>query len=105
MQQVLDHSPDRGYLHLGNSSVIRLASMVGYTPASGQKVFSNRGTSGIDGTLSTAVGSAVASGVLTTVVLGDLSFFYDRNALWNRYVPGHLRIVLFNKSQYSFCFT
>jgi 2-succinyl-5-enolpyruvyl-6-hydroxy-3-cyclohexene-1-carboxylate synthase len=96
MHKVLQQLPDYGNLHLGNSSIVRLASMVGFIPGSRQQVFSNRGTSGIDGILSTAVGSALASQVLTTVILGDLSFFYDRNALWNRYVPEHLRVVVFN---------
>jgi 2-succinyl-5-enolpyruvyl-6-hydroxy-3-cyclohexene-1-carboxylate synthase len=54
----------------------------------------NRGTSGIDGSLSTAVGFASASDKLNTIILGDLSFFYDSNALWNKYIGQNLRIIV-----------
>jgi 2-succinyl-5-enolpyruvyl-6-hydroxy-3-cyclohexene-1-carboxylate synthase len=54
----------------------------------------NRGTAGIDGCLSTAVGYASESDQLNTVLLGDLTFFYDSNALWNNYVGKNLRIIV-----------
>ena len=60
------------------------------------RVNSNRGTSGIDGTLSTAVGAALATAKMTTLILGDLAFFYDRNGLWNDYLPPNFRIIIFN---------
>ena len=49
------------------------------------------GTSGIEGSLSTAVGYAAASDKLNFVAIGDLSFFYDMNALWNANIgqPAH----------------
>jgi 2-succinyl-5-enolpyruvyl-6-hydroxy-3-cyclohexene-1-carboxylate synthase len=56
--------------------------------------FSNRGTAGIDGCLSTAVGFASESDKLNTIILGDLSFFYDSNALWNKYISRNLRIIV-----------
>jgi 2-succinyl-5-enolpyruvyl-6-hydroxy-3-cyclohexene-1-carboxylate synthase len=56
----------------------------------------NRGTSGIDGCTSTAVGAALMSNEIVTLITGDLAFFYDRNAFWNKYVPNNLRIVLLN---------
>ncbi|MFN2262537.1 MAG: thiamine pyrophosphate-dependent enzyme, partial [Psychroflexus sp.] len=62
------------------------------------KSFANRGTSGIDGSTSTAIGYAVASGEPTTLVTGDLSFFYDSNALWNNYIPKNFKIILLNNS-------
>jgi 2-succinyl-5-enolpyruvyl-6-hydroxy-3-cyclohexene-1-carboxylate synthase len=55
---------------------------------------SNRGVSGIDGSLSTAVGFASKSAKINTVILGDLSFFYDSNALWNKYISDNLRIIV-----------
>jgi 2-succinyl-5-enolpyruvyl-6-hydroxy-3-cyclohexene-1-carboxylate synthase len=58
--------------------------------------FGNRGTSGIDGCLSTAVGFASESEKLNTIVLGDLSVFYDSNALWNKYIGGNLRVIVIN---------
>ena len=60
------------------------------------KVNSNRGTSGIDGSLSTAVGAALTTKKIVTIIIGDLAFFYDRNALWNNYLPNNLRIVVLN---------
>jgi 2-succinyl-5-enolpyruvyl-6-hydroxy-3-cyclohexene-1-carboxylate synthase len=59
-------------------------------------VFSNRGTSGIDGCLSTAVGQVAVTDDLTFIVIGDLAFFYDMNALWNRQLNKNLRILLNN---------
>jgi 2-succinyl-5-enolpyruvyl-6-hydroxy-3-cyclohexene-1-carboxylate synthase len=56
----------------------------------------NRGTSGIDGVLSTAAGYAFLSSRINTVIIGDLAFFYDSNALWNRHLPPNLRIILIN---------
>jgi 2-succinyl-5-enolpyruvyl-6-hydroxy-3-cyclohexene-1-carboxylate synthase len=56
--------------------------------------YSNRGTAGIDGCLSTAVGFASESEKINTVIVGDLSFFYDSNALWNKYIGSNLRIIV-----------
>ena len=61
-------------------------------------VFCNRGTSGIDGSTSTAIGAAYAVDQSTTFLTGDLSFFYDSNALWNSYVPKDFRIIIINNS-------
>ena len=54
---------------------------------------------GIDGSVSTAVGFAAASTDMVLCVTGDLSFFYDQNALWNQNLRGNLRIVLLNNGQ------
>ena len=61
-------------------------------------VFCNRGTSGIDGSTSTALGAAYATQKPTTLVTGDLSFFYDSNALWNNYIQKDVRIIIINNS-------
>jgi 2-succinyl-5-enolpyruvyl-6-hydroxy-3-cyclohexene-1-carboxylate synthase len=60
------------------------------------EVFSNRGTSGIDGSTSTAIGAAVANKKPTIFVTGDISFLYDSNALWNNYIPKNFKIILIN---------
>lgn len=81
-------------IHLANSTAIRAASNVfesGKAP-----IFCNRGTNGIEGSLSTAVGYATAMWGLSIVIIGDLSFFYDVNALWNTHLPHNLRILLVN---------
>ncbi|MDZ7778105.1 MAG: thiamine pyrophosphate-dependent enzyme [Bacteroidales bacterium] len=56
----------------------------------------NRGTSGIDGIVSTAAGYASLSQEINTVITGDVSFYYDSNALWNRHLPANLRIIVIN---------
>lgn len=86
--------PEHCALHLANSSVIRYAQL--FTVSATVEVCCNRGTSGIEGSLSTAVGYAAASDKLNFVVIGDLSFFYDMNALWNGNFGPNLRILLLN---------
>lgn len=86
--------PEQSALHLGNSSSIRYTQLYSVPPT--VEVCCNRGTSGIEGTLSTAIGYAAASDKLNFVVMGDLSFFYDMNALWNGNIGTNIRILLLN---------
>ncbi|WP_378188168.1 2-succinyl-5-enolpyruvyl-6-hydroxy-3-cyclohexene-1-carboxylic-acid synthase [Aquimarina sp. W85] len=86
--------PKHQLVQLSNSSTIRYAQLFSLT--SNFQVFCNRGTSGIDGSTSTAIGSAIVSKQPTTLITGDLSFFYDSNALWNNYIPTNFRIVVIN---------
>ena len=88
--------PDDIILQLGNSSAIRYAQL--FKMNATHTVFSNRGTSGIDGSTSTAIGAAIASDRPVLFITGDLSFFYDSNALWNNYIPGNFKIILINNS-------
>lgn len=84
--------PENTVIHLGNSSPVRYALI--HQRVENAMYFSNRGTAGIDGCLSTAVGFASDSDKLNTIILGDLSFFYDSNALWNKYIGANLRIIV-----------
>lgn len=86
--------PESCALHLGNSSAVRYAQF--YTLPPKTEVYCNRGTNGIEGSLSTAAGYAAASDKTSFMVIGDLSFFYDMNALWNRNIHPNLRILLLN---------
>jgi len=95
VQQVLTHLPSHSALHLANSMSVRYVNTLGITQKTVQ-VFANRGTSGIDGVISTAYGFALKYNELVTVITGDLAFFYDRNAFWNNYKPENIRIVLLN---------
>ncbi|TDD97974.1 2-succinyl-5-enolpyruvyl-6-hydroxy-3-cyclohexene-1-carboxylic-acid synthase [Flavobacterium cellulosilyticum] len=81
-------------VHLSNSSAIRYAQL--FKIDSSITVFCNRGTSGIDGSTSTAIGAAVANEKQTTLITGDISFLYDSNALWNEYIPKNFKIILIN---------
>ena len=97
LQTMLHYLPDAVDLHLANSMTVRYANLIGLSPECGRvEVFANRGTSGIDGSNSTAVGSALASDRLTVLFTGDMAFFYDRNAFWHNYLLPNLRVVLFN---------
>lgn len=86
--------PPRSVLHLANSSAVRLAEL--FPLPEGVEVLCNRGVNGIEGSLSSAVGYASASDRLNVLLVGDLSFFYDMNALWSAYIRPNLRIVLLN---------
>ena len=95
-EQVLDSIPNNSQLQISNSSIIRYAQL--FTLKDSLRVFCNRGTSGIDGSTSTAIGAAFASKNQTVFITGDLSFFYDSNALWNKNIPKNFRIILINNS-------
>lgn len=86
--------PDGANIQYGNSSPVRYACL--WTHRKGITVNSNRGTSGIDGCVSTAAGAAFHSGKLTISIVGDVSFLYDSNSLWNNALSPHLRIIIIN---------
>lgn len=96
--KVFDHVfntiPSVARLQLSNSSVIRYSQL--FSIDKRIEVFCNRGTSGIDGSTSTAVGAACSFSGQTVFVTGDLSFFYDNNALWNSNIPQDFRIIVIN---------
>ncbi|WP_431157593.1 2-succinyl-5-enolpyruvyl-6-hydroxy-3-cyclohexene-1-carboxylic-acid synthase [Winogradskyella poriferorum] len=93
---LLANIPKQSMLQVGNSSAIRYTQL--FQLHKDIEVFCNRGTSGIDGSTSTAIGAALASKKRTTFITGDLSFFYDSNALWNNYIPNSFRIIVINNS-------
>lgn len=78
-------------VHYANSSAVRLACIYAQ-----HYIWCNRGVNGIEGSLSTAAGFSLATNDMTVCVIGDLSFFYDQNALWNSNLRGNLRIILLN---------
>jgi 2-succinyl-5-enolpyruvyl-6-hydroxy-3-cyclohexene-1-carboxylate synthase len=91
---VLNQLPHNSQLQISNSSAIRYAQLIDIHPSI--EVYCNRGTSGIDGSTSTAIGAAVANKKQTTLITGDISFLYDSNALWNQYIPKNFKIILIN---------
>lgn len=97
VHEVIKGLPQQANLHLASSMSVRYANFIGLTAEkNGVKVFSNRGTSGIDGATSTAVGHALLGGQLNILITGDVAFFYDRNAFWHNYPLPNLRILLLN---------
>src|SRR5690606_19912320 len=86
--------PKNAILHWANSSPIRYAQL--FEPRTNLLYYCNRGTSGIDGSSSTAVGAALVNNSKHFLITGDVSFWYDSNAFWNNIVGDNLKIVLIN---------
>ena len=91
---LLQTLPKESALHLANSSTVRYAQL--FPLADEVEVCCNRGTSGIEGSLSTAMGYAAVSAKPNFIVIGDLSFFYDMNILNNAKIRSNVRILLLN---------
>ena len=91
---ILQSLPKDSVLHLSNSMPVRYADLFGVKE--GVHCLSNRGTSGIDGCTSTAVGSSLVSDKMNILITGDLAFLYDRNALFHNYALPNFRIIILN---------
>ena len=92
--QLMQSIPNNYLLQLANSSTIRYTQLFDMNPT--LSVYCNRGTSGIDGSTSTAIGASIVSETPTLLITGDLSFFYDSNALWNNSIKNNFRIIIIN---------
>ena len=93
LQQMM---PDEGQILAANSMSIRDMDYFWATGRSQAMVYGNRGTNGIDGTVSTALGLSM-NGKPTVMVTGDLSFFHDLNGLAIGKTHGmNLTIILHN---------
>jgi len=88
--------PNNYMVQSGNSSAIRYLQLFEFE--SSIHLYCNRGTSGIDGSTSTAVGASVVSKFPTLLITGDLSFFYDINGLWNNYISDNFKIIVINNN-------
>ncbi|MDB2606902.1 2-succinyl-5-enolpyruvyl-6-hydroxy-3-cyclohexene-1-carboxylic-acid synthase [Zobellia sp.] len=93
---VIKSIPKKYQVQLANSSTVRYAQLFSLDPS--QEIFCNRGTSGIDGSTSTAVGSAFYAKKPTLLITGDISFLYDSNGLWNNYIRPDFRIIVINNN-------
>lgn len=93
---ICQNLPKNIQLQVSNSSAIRYLQLFDLDKS--VQVFCNRGTSGIDGSTSTAIGAASATDLPTMLITGDISFLYDSNALWNNYIPKNFKIILLNNS-------
>lgn len=88
--------PEDLNVHFSNSSAIRYAQLFDFKKS---HFYCNRGTSGIEGSTSTAMGFAIANPKPTVLITGDLGFFYDINGLWNDYIPPYTRIIVMNNGE------
>ncbi|WP_370087049.1 2-succinyl-5-enolpyruvyl-6-hydroxy-3-cyclohexene-1-carboxylic-acid synthase [Ekhidna sp.] len=91
---ILASIPEQSFLHLSNSMPVRYADLFGVKK--NIEVYSNRGTSGIDGCTSTMIGSALVNDNLHVLLTGDLAFLYDRNAFFHNHLPANIRIIVLN---------
>ena len=98
---LLSHLPEEPcVLHLANSSSVRYAEL--FRKPRRLLTLCNRGTSGIEGSLSTALGFARQKAEERHfIVIGDLSFFYDLNALGLPEVGSNVRVLLLNNQRGS----
>lgn len=97
--QLLELLPEHSVLHMGNSTPVRyLLRWQHLLQSKNIKVFANRGTSGIDGSVSTAMGMAQGDSRPHFLLIGDLSMYYDRNGLWHNYIPQDFSIIVMNNS-------
>ena len=96
VKELMKNIPKESNLNLANSTTIRIAEY--FDIDNSIPIYCNRGVNGIDGSMSTFIGQSAISDKLNFLIIGDLSFFYDMNALWNRYVGKNVRIMLNNNS-------
>lgn len=93
-EQLIDTLDMPHSVHYANSMVVRLGSLFAR-----HHIFCNRGVNGIEGSLSAACGYSLASDGRAFCVTGDLSFFYDSNALWQQELKDNLRVLLINNGR------
>lgn len=93
---ICQNLPNSIQLQVSNSSAIRYLQL--FDLEKSIQVFCNRGTSGIDGSTSTAIGAASVTNLPTILITGDISFLYDSNALWNNYISKNFKIILLNNN-------
>lgn len=95
---LINTQPSDSVIQWGNSTPVRYGNLFGIEDETILN-FANRGVGGIDGAVSTASGYAFATpNKIVTHITGDLAFFYDSNAFWNKQLPKNLRIILINNS-------
>lgn len=96
---LMNNLPANSVLHLGNSSAVRYAQLFPL-PSGVHKVLCNRGVNGIEGSVSSAAGYALADPErLHFLIIGDLSMFYDLNGLLTAQQCDNLRILLLNNNE------
>lgn len=90
--------PTECQLVLGNSLTIRHVDQVGVPSNSSCHTIVNRGASGIDGLVSTAIGAAITSDVPTVLILGDMSALHDIGAFKYLSKCPNLSVIIINNN-------
>jgi 2-succinyl-5-enolpyruvyl-6-hydroxy-3-cyclohexene-1-carboxylate synthase len=96
VESVLENLPSDANLHLGNSASVRYVQL--FKQGRVKNCNANRGTSGIDGCNSTAIGAAMVNNCSTVLLTGDMAFLYDSNAFWQQELPSNLKIIIINNA-------
>lgn len=94
IKEVVEKIPSQSLLHLSINDSIRITNF--FKLQSGIKTYANIGTHGIDGCLSTFLGQAIATEKPSYLIIGDLAFFYDMNAIRLRHIGKNVHILLIN---------
>lgn len=94
IKEVVEKIPSNSILHLSINDSIRITNF--FELKSNVKTYANIGTHGIDGCLSTFLGQAIAGQKQSYLVIGDLAFFYDMNAMRLRHINKNVHILLIN---------
>jgi 2-succinyl-5-enolpyruvyl-6-hydroxy-3-cyclohexene-1-carboxylate synthase len=94
--QIMKSLPKNSILHLANSMAVRYANYLSLENDKNIEICANRGTSGIDGSNSAAVGHALTTDKMVVLLTGDMSFLYDRNAFWHNHKTPNLKIIVLN---------
>lgn len=99
-QQLMEKMPEGSLFHIGVGSAFMLTHSENTVPGKDLEVFLNMGTNGIDGSASAYMGQVAAdtSERLKFLLIGDVSFFYDMNSLWNKKLKKSIRIMMVNNS-------
>lgn len=94
IKEVVEKIPSNSVLHLSINDSIRITNFFKLNP--NIKTYANIGTHGIDGCLSSFLGQAAVNDKPSFLVIGDLAFFYDMNALRLRHIGNNVHILLIN---------
>lgn len=94
ISMILKTLPDNTNLQSSNGMTVRYLDL--FDCRRFANVAANRGVNGIDGSISTAIGSASQFNGITVLLCGDLSARYDVAALINLSIPEKFKIVIFN---------
>ncbi len=98
VRQTLAAMPENSIVFVGNSMPVRHVDTFDQPSTRPITFFGNRGASGIDGNVSTALGIAAATGCPVTAILGDITFYHDMNGLLavRQHAPQNITFVVVN---------
>lgn len=94
IKEVVEKIPNDSVLHLSVNDAIRLTNYFKLNDSI--KTYANIGTHGIDGPLSSFLGQAIATENQAYLIIGDLAFFYDMNAMRIRHINKNVHVLLIN---------